>query len=122
MAVVFYVKADTVHVVAVEALRERPGYWRTRLRARGSPSNRPPATTTPGAAVPPVGPPHAVPPASSSPRVSVFLEVPESAWVAANPLAFAFRDRFPVAPGHTLIVTRRVTPDWFTATEAERAA
>jgi diadenosine tetraphosphate (Ap4A) HIT family hydrolase len=54
--------------------------------------------------------------------VSVFLEVPEASWVGCNELAFAFRDRFPVSPGHTLIVTRRVTPDWFSATEAERAA
>jgi superfamily II DNA or RNA helicase/diadenosine tetraphosphate (Ap4A) HIT family hydrolase len=52
----------------------------------------------------------------------VFLEVPEAAWVCSNALAFAFRDRFPVTPGHTLVVTRRVTPDWFTATDDERAA
>lgn len=31
-AVVFYVEEDNVHVVAVEALRRRPGYWRARLR------------------------------------------------------------------------------------------
>ncbi|HWU86287.1 MAG TPA: type II toxin-antitoxin system RelE/ParE family toxin [Kofleriaceae bacterium] len=31
-AVVFYVEEDDVHVVAVEALRKRPGYWRARLR------------------------------------------------------------------------------------------
>jgi diadenosine tetraphosphate (Ap4A) HIT family hydrolase len=54
--------------------------------------------------------------------VSVFLEVPETAWVAANELAFAFRDRYPVSPGHTLVVTRRVVADWFAATDAERAA
>ena len=52
----------------------------------------------------------------------MFLEVPEAAWVCANELAFAFRDRFPVSPGHTLIVTRRVTPDWFNATEDEQRA
>ena len=52
----------------------------------------------------------------------MLLEVPEEAWIFANAQAFAFRDRFPVGPGHTLVVTRRVTPDWFTATEAERAA
>ena len=52
----------------------------------------------------------------------MFLEVPEAAWVCANELAFAFRDRFPVSPGHTLIVTRRVTPDWFSATEDEQRA
>lgn len=51
----------------------------------------------------------------------MLLEVPEEAWLFANALAFAFRDRFPVAPGHTLVVTRQVTPDWFTATEDERA-
>ena len=55
-------------------------------------------------------------------RLSVFLEVPETAWVCSNELAFAFRDRFPVSRGHTLIVTRRVTPDWFSATDEERAA
>ena len=31
-AVVFYIEDDDVHVVAVEALRKRPGYWRPRLR------------------------------------------------------------------------------------------
>lgn len=31
-AVVFYVEEDEVHIVAVEALRKRPGYWRGRLR------------------------------------------------------------------------------------------
>ncbi len=52
----------------------------------------------------------------------MFLGVPEQDWVAANEHAFAFRDRFPVTPGHTLIVTRRVIPDWFAANEEERAA
>jgi superfamily II DNA or RNA helicase/diadenosine tetraphosphate (Ap4A) HIT family hydrolase len=41
---------------------------------------------------------------------------------AANALAFAFRDRFPVSPGHTLIVTRRHVPDFFGCTADERAA
>ena len=54
--------------------------------------------------------------------MSVFLEVPLSTWVASNAHAFAFRDRYPVSPGHTLIVTRRVIPDWFAATQEERLA
>jgi len=54
--------------------------------------------------------------------VSVFLALPPSAWAASNALAFAVRDAFPVSPGHTLVVTRRVVPDWFSASEAERAA
>ena len=54
--------------------------------------------------------------------MSVFLQIPESARVASNELAFAIRDRFPVSPGHTLVITRRVVPDWFAATPAERDA
>jgi len=52
----------------------------------------------------------------------VFLEVTEADWVASNELAFAFLDRYPVSPGHTLVVTRRVVDDWFAATDDERAA
>ena len=33
-AVTFFVENDQVHVVAVEALRRRPGYWRSRLRKK----------------------------------------------------------------------------------------
>ncbi|MEO6775299.1 MAG: hypothetical protein ABI467_20210 [Kofleriaceae bacterium] len=33
-AVVFFVEGDVVRVIAVEALRRRPGYWRARLRQR----------------------------------------------------------------------------------------
>jgi hypothetical protein len=33
-AVVFYVEGDTVRVIALEALRKRPGYWRLRLPVR----------------------------------------------------------------------------------------
>jgi superfamily II DNA or RNA helicase/diadenosine tetraphosphate (Ap4A) HIT family hydrolase/SOS-response transcriptional repressor LexA len=54
--------------------------------------------------------------------LSVFLEVPVAEWVASNALAFAFRDRFPVSPGHTLVVTRRVVADWFAASDDERLA
>jgi len=54
--------------------------------------------------------------------VSVFLDVPLTAWVAENAHAFAFRDRHPVSLGHTLVVTRRVVLDWFLATDQERRA
>ena len=34
-AVVFFLAdGETVHVIAVEALKRRPGYWRSRLRGR----------------------------------------------------------------------------------------
>jgi superfamily II DNA or RNA helicase/diadenosine tetraphosphate (Ap4A) HIT family hydrolase/SOS-response transcriptional repressor LexA len=57
-----------------------------------------------------------------SASVSPFLALPPSAWVASNTLAFAIRDAFPVSPGHTLVITRRLVPDWFSATAEERAA
>ena len=53
---------------------------------------------------------------------SPFLDVPASAWVAHNTLAFAIEDRFPVSPGHTLVIPRRVVATWFEATAEERAA
>jgi diadenosine tetraphosphate (Ap4A) HIT family hydrolase len=58
----------------------------------------------------------------ASPVSSVFLDVPPSAWVASNAHAFAFRDKYPVSPGHTLVVTRRIVTDWFGATDDERRA
>jgi len=33
-AIVFYIEDEIVHVVALEALRSQPGYWRGRLRGR----------------------------------------------------------------------------------------
>lgn len=40
----------------------------------------------------------------------------------AEDLVLGLWDAFPVSPGHALIVTRRHTPDWFSATPAEQAA
>ena len=57
-------------------------------------------------------------PAAPSP----FLEVPEAEWVCANTLAFAIYDRFPVSPGHVLVITRRVVPTFFECTAAEQEA
>jgi len=53
---------------------------------------------------------------------SPFLTRPESDWIASNELAFAIRDRFPVSPGHSLVVPKRPVPDWFDATREERMA
>ncbi len=55
-------------------------------------------------------------------RMSPFLLAPPSTWLTANELAFALADGFPVSPGHTLVVTRRLVPTWFDATPAEQAA
>jgi superfamily II DNA or RNA helicase/diadenosine tetraphosphate (Ap4A) HIT family hydrolase/HKD family nuclease len=58
----------------------------------------------------------------SADQASPFLNAPRSAWIASNQLAFALPDQFPVSPGHTLVVTRRVVPSWFDATADEQAA
>jgi diadenosine tetraphosphate (Ap4A) HIT family hydrolase len=41
---------------------------------------------------------------------------------ASNAMAFAIRDGFPVSPGHTLIVPRRLVATWFEATREEQVA
>lgn len=51
---------------------------------------------------------------------SPFHQIPEADWVAANEVAFAIRDGFPVTPGHTLVITKRVVPTWFEASADEQ--
>ena len=51
---------------------------------------------------------------------SPFLDVPAAEHVAANRSAFAIRDRFPVTPGHTLVVPRRLIATWWEASDEER--
>lgn len=54
--------------------------------------------------------------------MSVFLAVDPEAWIASNELAFAIRDGFPVSPGHSLVVPRRVVAVWWQATSEEKLA
>ena len=59
----------------------------------------------------------------ATPEVSSpFLERPTAEHVARNELAFAIRDRYPVSPGHTLVVPFREVPTWFDATLEEQRA
>jgi len=51
-----------------------------------------------------------------------FCAIEDHQVVASNPLALAFRDRFPVSEGHTLIIPRRHAPTWFDATRDEQVA
>src|SRR4051812_4019604 len=53
---------------------------------------------------------------------SPFTRVDPSVWVAHNPLAFAIRDKYPVSPGHTLVIPKRVVLTWFDATHEEHLA
>ena len=63
-----------------------------------------------------------MPAPAPDPTPSPFLAIPAEHHVAANPLAFAVRDKFPVSPGHTLVIPRRQIPDWWSATPEERQA
>jgi diadenosine tetraphosphate (Ap4A) HIT family hydrolase len=53
---------------------------------------------------------------------SPFLQLSPAEWIASNALAFAIFDRYPVSPGHTLVVTKRLVATWFDASAAEQAA
>jgi diadenosine tetraphosphate (Ap4A) HIT family hydrolase len=55
-------------------------------------------------------------PSSPSP----FLQVPREQWLASNEVAFAIADRFPVNPGHTLVVPHRLVGTWWEVTPTER--
>jgi diadenosine tetraphosphate (Ap4A) HIT family hydrolase len=59
---------------------------------------------------------------SASSASSPFLEVPQANWIGANRLAFAIPDGFPVSPGHTLVVPKRLVATWFEATVEEQNA
>ncbi len=56
------------------------------------------------------------------PAMSVFLGVNPGEWIGSNALAFAIRDAFPVSPGHSLVIPRRVVTTWWDATSAEQHA
>jgi superfamily II DNA or RNA helicase/diadenosine tetraphosphate (Ap4A) HIT family hydrolase len=55
-----------------------------------------------------------------TPPPSPFLQVPPGQWLSSNPVAFAIPDKFPVSPGHTLVVPRRLIATWWEATAEER--
>ncbi len=51
---------------------------------------------------------------------SPFFHVPFDRWLASNRSAFAIPDGFPVSPGHSLVVPRRLISTWWEASEDER--
>jgi diadenosine tetraphosphate (Ap4A) HIT family hydrolase/HKD family nuclease len=52
---------------------------------------------------------------------SPYLSIPTSEWLLANDSSFVVADRFPVSPGHALVVPRRMIATWWEATDQERA-
>ena len=51
-----------------------------------------------------------------------FCQIVPARIVRENALAFVIRDRFPVSPGHTLIIPRRHVGSFFDISDAERAS
>src|SRR4051794_21000697 len=51
-----------------------------------------------------------------------FCATGDDAWFHSAALVRALWDRYPVAPGHALVVPRRHVASWFDATPDERAA
>jgi len=51
-----------------------------------------------------------------------FCAIPESDRLIETDHVIGFFDRYPVSPGHLLLVTRRHVANWFEATPDERAA
>jgi len=51
-----------------------------------------------------------------------FCNVNEDRILMENEKAMAIRDNFPVNPGHTLVVSKRHTGDWFDVSREERDA
>lgn len=52
----------------------------------------------------------------------LFCQLEPDKLLFSNELTFAITDRFPVSPGHCLIVPKRHIPSLFVTTEEERAA
>lgn len=57
-----------------------------------------------------------------SDRRCPFCEMPPERVVAANALALAVRDLYPVAVGHSLVIPRRHVSNWWSASREEQAA
>lgn len=52
---------------------------------------------------------------------SVFNTIPTGQWIIEGQYFFAIRDKFPVNPGHTLIISKAHKIDFFALDEEERA-
>jgi len=51
-----------------------------------------------------------------------FCDIPARDRLLETDLVIGFLDRYPVSPGHMLLVPRRHVPTWFDATDDERTA
>lgn len=53
--------------------------------------------------------------------MSIFLEIPSHEYVHESKDFFMIFDRFPVSPGHVLIISKHVRTDYFDLTPEEKA-
>ena len=51
-----------------------------------------------------------------------FCNIREDRIITSDELVYGIRDKYPVSPGHTLIITRRHVSDYFELTDDERRA
>ena len=51
-----------------------------------------------------------------------FCEIDETQVIWSNEFAIAFRDQYPVSPGHTLVIRRRHVASYFEASPWEKQA
>ena len=54
-------------------------------------------------------------------NTSVFLTIPKTDYLIETTSFFAIKDRFPVSPGHSLIITKKLRKDYFELTTEEQA-
>jgi len=53
-------------------------------------------------------------------KESPFAQIPTAERIAANGSAFAIWDRFPVTPGHALVISNRLISVWWEASDEEQ--
>lgn len=51
---------------------------------------------------------------------SVFLSIPKQEYILESEYFFVIRDRFPVSPGHSLIISKQLRSDFFDLNHAEK--
>jgi diadenosine tetraphosphate (Ap4A) HIT family hydrolase len=51
-----------------------------------------------------------------------FLDIPKNKVLYSNEYFFIIEDGFPVSPGHLLIISNKVRPDYFSLTDDEKHA
>mgnify|MGYP001037328574 CR=1 FL=1 len=53
--------------------------------------------------------------------MSIFLEIPRHDYLYETEDFFMIYDRFPVSPGHVLIISKQIRSDYFDLTSAEKS-